>query len=133
MAELLGIPVLVHPRGCGAVDRPDPAREFVQALSDLAAGGVLDRFPALTVCVTPAGGTVPSSAQRRWPIAGGCRLYIDTLVGDDASLAHLVSRIGADRVLLGSGYPYGATPTREQRAELDGGAAMSLFRLNRRA
>jgi aminocarboxymuconate-semialdehyde decarboxylase len=158
MAELLGIPVLVHQRECGGqtrspVDLVDPALELVRVLSDLVSGGVMDRFPALAVCATPAGGSFPHPVDLAGraidrphdehvachDLATGLHLYLDTLVGDEASLDHLVDCLGADHVLMGTGYPFasavGQTLTsldslpREQRDRMSGGNALGLLRL----
>jgi aminocarboxymuconate-semialdehyde decarboxylase len=131
MAELLGIPVLVHPRVCGGqtrspVDLVDPALELVRVLSDLVSGGVMDRFPALAVCATPAGGSFPHPADLvgrsiKRPddehlvchnLATDRHLYVDTLVGDDASLGRLVDCLGADHMLMGTGTPSSRPPDR---------------------
>jgi aminocarboxymuconate-semialdehyde decarboxylase len=131
-AEELGAIVLVHPmdplagRGIAryfldnAVGRP---AETTIAVAHLILGGVLERFPELRVCVVHGGGFLPYQRGRldrayhakpelaavnltRPPSDWLRRLYYDTVVHDPQVLAWLVDFAGADRVLLGSDYPF---------------------------
>lgn len=92
------------------------------ALSRLIFGGVLERFPDLKICVVHGGGYLPFYPARfdhayraredcrehisRPPSEYLRRLHFDTMVFDPADLGWLISRYGADRVLLGTDYPY---------------------------
>jgi len=92
------------------------------ALSRLIFGGVLERFPDLKVCVVHGGGYLPFYPARfdhayharddcrehisRPPSEYLHRLHFDTMVFDPADLGWLISRYGADHVLLGTDYPY---------------------------
>src|SRR6266702_4575615 len=82
-------------------------------------GGVLDRFPELTVCLPHSGGAFPwlvGRLNRGWekradlkhikqpPIEYLRRFYYDTVGYSDPVLEYLVKVIGADRVLMGSDY-----------------------------
>jgi len=85
-------------------------------------GGVMDRHPKLKICLAHAGGFVPYQAGRwlhgwrvrpepkarlrREPNRIIQRFLYDSIAHCDDSLAFLVARAGADRVLLGSDYPY---------------------------
>jgi aminocarboxymuconate-semialdehyde decarboxylase len=96
--------------------------ENAVALSHLIFSGVLDRHPGLTVIAAHGGGYLPTHIGRSdhaWsarPDAGaGCthppssylkRLYFDSLVHDPNVLRELVRVAGADRVLLGSDFPF---------------------------
>jgi aminocarboxymuconate-semialdehyde decarboxylase len=93
--------------------------EETLAVSCLLFGGVLDRHPGLDVCVSHGGGaaafmsgrlhhqglTRPWARQldRRVDFAGGLRrLWFDQHVHDDESLALLESRVGRDRLVVGT-------------------------------
>ena len=85
-------------------------------------GGVLEACPRLKVCVAHGGGpacyamgrldrgwqTRPD-AQRRIPQPPSAyqrRLYYDSVVGSEAALRFLLDQVGADRVVLGSDWPF---------------------------
>jgi aminocarboxymuconate-semialdehyde decarboxylase len=93
--------------------------ESAIAAAHLIFGGVLDRFPALTVCLPHAGGAFPwlvGRLNRGWekraelkhikqaPVEYLRRFYYDTVGYSDHVLEYLVNVIGADRVLMGSDY-----------------------------
>ena len=133
-AEDLDVAVLVHPfssRGVGA-DRlqryflsnsvSNPAEETVAA-SYLIFGGVLERHPALRVCLTHGGGFLPYQIGRQdrslvaTPHVAGTnvsqrpssflpRFLYDTIVHSPEALRFLVDRVGPDRVVMGSDYPF---------------------------
>jgi len=97
--------------------------ETALAICSLLFGGVLDRLPDLRVAFAHGGGAFAFTLGR---IAHGfevrpdlCatnsgthprellrRLYVDSLVHDAAPLRFLVELLGADRVALGSDYPF---------------------------
>ncbi|WP_296604351.1 amidohydrolase family protein [Nocardioides sp.] len=129
-AERLGVPVVVHPYGCSLGARLAPyslsstvgtPTEHAVALSHLILSGVLDRHPGLEVVATHGGGYLPLSIGRvdhAWlirPDSRGCkdlpssylaRLSFDSLVYRGDALRHLLDLVGADRIVLGSDYPY---------------------------
>lgn len=129
-AEQLAAVVFLHPFGCTLDERLDrwylanivgqPVENAV-ALSHLIFSGVLDRHPGLTVIAAHGGGYLPTYLGRSdhgWqvrPDSRGCaqppssylrRLYFDSLVHSPQALRLLVEAAGADRVLLGSDYPF---------------------------
>jgi aminocarboxymuconate-semialdehyde decarboxylase len=97
-----------------------PAENAV-ALSHLIFGGVLDRHPGLRVFAAHGGGYLPTHIGRSdhaWrvrPDARDCahepgsylkRLWFDSLVHSPSVLRSLIGAAGADRVLLGSDFPF---------------------------
>jgi aminocarboxymuconate-semialdehyde decarboxylase len=131
-AEELACLVLVHPHdplaGRGVTRHflgnlvGNPAETTV-AVAHLVLGGVLERVPALRLCVVHGGGFLPYQAgrlDRGWrsgPPAAAAhlsvppsrwlrRLYYDTIVHAPQALAYLIDFAGAEQVLLGSDYPF---------------------------
>lgn len=126
----LGAVVFIHPWGCSLGPRlgvnflgntfGQPA-ETSLALSHLIIGGTLDRHPALKLLAAHGGGFLPTYIGRSdhaWenrPDARGCaarpssylrRIWYDALVYTPQALRHLVEAVGADRVVLGTDYPF---------------------------
>ncbi|MFI1412081.1 amidohydrolase family protein [Streptomyces sp. NPDC020707] len=130
-AEEAGAVLFLHPFGCTLDERLDrwylsntvgqPAENAV-ALSHLIFSGVLDRHPGLKLIAAHGGGYLPTHIGRsdhawstRSDAGAGCahppssylrRLYFDSLVHDPYVLRELVRAAGADRVLLGSDFPF---------------------------
>jgi len=126
--------VLVHP-----VEAPDPRLERYYlgnllgnpyetslAAACLIFSGMLFRYESIRFCLAHAGGASPYLIGR-WqrgydtnrpgisplplePREALRRLWFDSVAHSDAALALLVQEVGADRVLLGSDYPF---PMRE--------------------
>jgi aminocarboxymuconate-semialdehyde decarboxylase len=130
-AEESGAVLFLHPFGCTLDERLDrwylsntvgQPTENAIALSHLIFSGVLDRHPALKVIAAHGGGYLPTHIGRsdhawtaRADAGTGCahlpssylkRLYFDSLVHDPHVLRELVRVAGADRVLLGSDFPF---------------------------
>ena len=131
-AARLGAAVFVHPwEMMGRAEMPKywlpwlvgmPA-ETARAACSLSKGGVLDRLPDLRIGLAHGGGAFPFTIGR---IAHGhavrpdlCavdsessprdhlhRFVYDSLVHDADALRHLVRLVGADRIALGSDYPF---------------------------
>ena len=131
-AQALGAPVFVHPWGMLGRDRMQkywlpwlvgmPA-ETALAICSVIFGGVLERLPDLRIGFAHGGGAFPFTLGR---IEHGFRvrpdlcatdtstapgdlvrrLYVDSLVHDARALSYLVDIMGADRVALGSDYPF---------------------------
>ena len=131
-AEDLGAFVLLHPLRPleqigldryfldNSIARP---AETSIALSGLIMSGVFERFPDLVICAVHGAGfvpfqigrldqafhRVPGVSHRRMslpPSASFERAYADSIVHDPAALAFLVDRLGAERVFLGTDYPF---------------------------
>ena len=92
------------------------------AAARLIFAGVLDRFPYLRVCLGQAGGFLPyiiGRLDRGYGVRPECRkmarskpsdylrgFYYDTIIHAPGPLAFLVETVGADRVMLGSDFPF---------------------------
>ena len=129
-AAELGAVVFVHPWGCTLGDRLATAYlsnvvgnpvETAVALSRLIFSGLLDRYPGLKVLAAHGGGYLPGYLGRgdhAWhvrPDARTCaeppsayirRLWFDALVYTADGLRTLAAAAGAERVLLGTDYPF---------------------------
>gem|GEM_PF-143007 len=133
-----GAAVLVHPWDMlGAPRMPKymmpwtvamPA-ETQLALVALIVSGAFDRLPTdLRICFAHGGGSFAfllgrmENAWHHHPVARGTsefppshylnRFFVDSAVFDEGTLKFLVEKMGADRVMLGSDYPF---PLGEQR------------------
>lgn len=130
-AEETGAILFLHPFGCTLDERLDQwylsntvgqPTENAVALSHLIFSGVLDRHPALKLIAAHGGGYLPTHIGRsdhawsaRADAGTGCaqppssylkRVYFDSLVHDPYVLRELIRVAGADRVLLGSDFPF---------------------------
>lgn len=120
-ADALRVPVVVH----SGPPAPDPRlgahgleaqvgrpHEVAVAALELAFGGVLDRFPALRLVLAMGGGTLLSLAPRLDRLHDGAatrwlrRFHYDALVLEPRRLALLVELVGADRVMVGTDWPF---------------------------
>ena len=164
--QALGWPIFLHPLNVIGAARLAPyylhnllGNPFDTAIAaaHLIFGGVLDRFPRLTVCLPHAGGAFPylvgrldrgfkkraeCKAIKRRPSAYLRRFTYDTIGHAPAALRHLVGLVGADRVMLGSDYcfdmgyerPVGIVtglkgPSRADKAKILGANAARILRL----
>jgi aminocarboxymuconate-semialdehyde decarboxylase len=169
-AQTLGVPVVLHPFVTPPVARLDRyylhnvigyPLETTLAAAGLIFGGVLRRFPGLRVVLVHGGGFLPyqigrlerayharAEARQHLDTPPGAFLrafYYDALTHDPAALRFLVERVGAERVVLGSDFPFSMAdpdPLRTMEAAglpaaardaVAGGTAVALFRLGRAA
>ena len=131
-AEGLGAFVLLHPMTplggvdlgrffmSNAVGRP---AESTIAAAGLILSGVLERFPKLKICIVHGGGYLPFQIGRldrayevKPEIAGAeisrlpsdylRRMWVDTVIHNPQVLRFLLDFLGADRVMLGTDYPF---------------------------
>jgi aminocarboxymuconate-semialdehyde decarboxylase len=87
----------------------------------LICGGILEACPDLRVCIAHGGGPAcfaMGRLDRGWdrlpenrrtpkpPSAYQRKLYYDTVTGSEEALRFLLDRVGADRVVLGSDWPF---------------------------
>jgi len=97
--------------------------ETSRAICSMIFGGVLERLPNLRVAFAHGGGSFPATLGRIdygfkirpdlcavdndvAPSEYLGRFYLDSLVHDSRILDYLISLIGADRIALGSDYPF---------------------------
>jgi aminocarboxymuconate-semialdehyde decarboxylase len=128
-AELDAV-VFVHPWGCTLGERLSTAYlsnivgnpvETTVALSRLIFSGLLDRYPGLKILAAHGGGYLPGYLGRgdhAWqvrPDSRTCaeppsayirRLWFDALVYTPEGLRILTAAAGAERVLIGTDYPF---------------------------
>jgi aminocarboxymuconate-semialdehyde decarboxylase len=129
--EELGTGLMIHPLGFSHGERLSPffmVNSVAQPLEELIAfnhlvfGGVLDRYPRLKVLIPHGGGFAPYYIGRfdhAWkvrpevraltpqpPSAYLRRLWYDTCVFRSDQVETLVRLVGAERVMLGSDYPF---------------------------
>jgi len=138
-AAALGVPVFVHPWDMPESPRSGrwmaqwlvgmPAETHLSLLA-LVLGGVFDLVgPELRICFAHGGGSFPfwvgrmdNAWRERHDVIGTSalppsgyldRFLVDSVVFDERALRLLVDTMGAERVLLGTDYPY---PLGEQAA-----------------
>lgn len=129
-AAELGAVVFIHPLGSTLGDRLNThylanvigqPLETTIALSKLIVAGLWDRFPEIKVLAAHGGGYLPQYAGRLdhayqvRPEARTCslrpsdylsRLWYDTVAHSPDVLASLIARVGIDRIVVGSDFPY---------------------------
>ena len=127
--EETGALVFVHPWQVLGADRlrahnltyavGNPA-ETAAAAATLVLGGVLDRHPGLRLVLAHGGGAFLALLPRLDQVAANLpatgdavrpsdyvrRFHYDSLVYDAGSAAQLIARAGADRVVVGTDYPF---------------------------
>ncbi|SEA33114.1 amidohydrolase family protein [Microbulbifer marinus] len=131
-AESLGAAIFVHPwEMMGSEQMPKywlpwlvgmPA-ETSRAICSMIFGGVLQRFPKLRVAFAHGGGAFPGTIGRiehgfevrpdlcavdngHSPRSYLDKIYFDSLVHDPQMLNYLIELAGANRIALGSDYPF---------------------------
>ena len=169
-AQDLGAAVFVHPWDMLGRERMGkywlpwlvgmPA-ETALAICSVIFGGVLERLPRLRLCFAHGGGAFPGTIGRiehgfccrpdlcavdnpNSPRSYLGRFYVDSLVHDADALRSLIRLVGAERVALGSDYPFPlgeAEPGRliesltdlpeAARARLLGGTALEFLGVDR--
>ena len=128
--QTLGVPVFIHPRPpmSSRLDRyhlnnliGNPWDTTVAA-AHLVFSGILDKLPGLKFCLAHAGGLVPY-LRGRWEHGYNVRadakvvikeppskylplFYFDTITHSDPLLEYLIKSVGADKVLMGTDYPF---------------------------
>lgn len=132
-AEAMGAVLFFHPQPHHNVLLPRTSRyglpnslgviiEDTLIVAILIFGGIFEACPRLKVCIAHGGGLAclaMGRMDRGWrgrpdarvnipepPSAYQRRLYYDTVVGNEVTLRFLMDQVGADRVVLGSDWPF---------------------------
>jgi aminocarboxymuconate-semialdehyde decarboxylase len=133
--EQVGVAIFVHPAAVLAPERTSKYRMLYSvgyttetgiAAAAIVMSGLLDRHPTLRICLAHGGGTFPWLLPRldqTWTVfddvkAGTSRkpsetaklLTYDTLTYDTNNVSFLIERVGTDRLVMGTDYPF---PLRE--------------------
>lgn len=131
-AEQMNASIFVHPwemMGAGEMERywlpwlvGMPA-ETSRAICSMIFGGVFEKFPALRVAFAHGGGSFPATISRiehgfnvrpdlvaidndKSPRSYLGKFWIDSLVHDERILDYLIDLVGAEKIALGSDYPF---------------------------
>ncbi len=131
-AQELDVLIVMHPEHIAGAERMtdfglnavcgNPA-DSTLSLGYILYSGLFDRFPNLKICALHGGGFLPyhlgrfdkefatgkgvRPAQAAHPPSAYLRnLYFDTLVYDGDTLEYLRRKVGNDRLMLGTDYPY---------------------------
>ena len=165
-AEELEMTIILHPQGFTHGQRMDdyylvnvicmPLASTV-AVSRMILGGVWERYPDLKMVVVHGGGYLPFYFARtdhaygvrpelrrnidRLPSEYLHKLHFDTAVFKPEMVRYLIDEYGADRVLMGTDYPFDMGPTdplaflagvpmtEDERELVLGGNAARLFKI----
>ena len=129
-AEALNAFVLIHPHY--VIDDVRLQKKYLSnyvgnplettlAAFDLISQGILEKYPGLKICLSHGGGYLSLAAARfdhgfefrselknlnKKPSFYAKKMYIDTIIHDTQCLKFLVDRWGAEKVLMGTDYPY---------------------------
>jgi len=161
----LDIVVWIHPDGIrdlwfqtfGMWNSIGQSIEEVRVMASIIYEGVVETFPNLKIVISHGGGYFPHNTGRlnrnvtnrpdsmtnitRKPSEYLRSFYYDTCLYDPTVLAALVSRVGADRVVMGSDYPVGESDpigfvencpgiSKSEAAMITGGTAAALLGLS---
>ena len=119
----------LHPAGADRVIGPLLLQALIAfpnengfAVASMITGGLLDKLPDLRIGFSHGGGSfgmVLPRLQSGWettrgeqaflprpPVEYARRMYYDALVYDDLALRYLIDLYGADRLMVGSDYPF---------------------------
>jgi aminocarboxymuconate-semialdehyde decarboxylase len=129
--QSLDVPIFIHPRppagtirltGYHLINLIGNPLDTTIAAARLVFSGILDQFPGLKFCLAHAGGLVPY-LRGRWEHGYAVRpeaklhiqappsryiplFYYDTITHADSLLEYLIKSVGANRVLMGTDYPF---------------------------
>jgi aminocarboxymuconate-semialdehyde decarboxylase len=158
-AEQAGLMVMIHPLHPLGLDRmggrPELAAvaafplETAFAAVSLMTHGVLERFPTLRILLSHGGGALSWLLPRlchaygmgpplrslfaREPTEIARSFYYDTILYDGSALQYLADKVGADRLVVGSDYPFTIKQDKPaQFAEQASSIARAAFSANAR-
>ena len=129
--ETMDVPVFIHPANVAGADRMKKYHlanlignplDTTLAAAHLIFGGILEKFPGLKFCLAHGGGYLPYQ-RGRWEHGYQVRpegkvvikqppshyiplFYFDTITHFLPALEYLITSVGADKVVLGTDYPY---------------------------
>jgi len=166
--QALDIPIFVHPHHVAGAERMQKffltnlignPLETSLAIVSLIFEGVLEKFPRLKLIFAHAGGNIPyirGRIEHGYQVVPECHkaipkppseylklMYFDTIAHSTPALSYLIDTVGADRVILGSDYPFpmgdpdpiqsvrrltGLSPLSEEK--ILGNTAADLFRVH---
>jgi aminocarboxymuconate-semialdehyde decarboxylase len=134
--ESLNLALLIHPHNVAGRERMGDFHlrnligfplDTTLAAAQLIFAGVLDRFPALRICLGQAGGFLPFIVGRldagyrarpecrkfidREPSQYLRRFYYDSIIHSRRSSKFLIETVGADRVMFGTDFPFDMNAT----------------------
>lgn len=150
-AHELGAIVFVHPWGCTLGERLATAylsnivgnpTETAVALSHMVFSGLLDSYPGARILAAHGGGYLPTYLGRgdhAWHVRPDChtcahppstylrRMWFDNLVYTPDGLRALVAAVGANRIVIGTDYPFdmGVTDPLDRLAAADLGPSVT--------
>jgi len=122
-----GATVYIHPMfGCGdprlldfdMINAVGRGMDTTTAVARMLFAGHFTKYPGMKVVLSHGGGALPYMMGRLRrnhdlhpdknadPVPGLTRCYYDTVVFDPATLEFLCAKMGSDRVMLGSDYPF---------------------------
>lgn len=129
--EELGVLIFMHPFGTSFVGRMSDhyfpntighPLESALAVGQLVFDGYLEKFPKLKMCIAHGGGYIPAYWGRfdhahahradsrvnikKPPSHYLKKLHFDTVVFSEQELKHLIETWGAERIMLGTDYPF---------------------------
>ena len=111
--------------------------EISECVLRMIAGGVFDRFPALSIVIRSSGGGLPlllhrffwkhkgPSGERRYSDIFLEHFLIDTASSDARTLSFLIETMGEERIVFGSDYCGGLGPLNKCLAAVEGQASPS--------
>lgn len=129
-AESLGAFILLHPHYTIGKERfkdfhlrniiGNPLDTAIAGIR-IIAGEVFKHYPNLKICLSHSGGYLPLAVSRldhayavrpefshltEAPSTYLSRFYYDTIIHDTVALEYIISRVGIDRILPGTDYPF---------------------------
>jgi aminocarboxymuconate-semialdehyde decarboxylase len=127
VASARGATIFLHPHyicgderlaGYDLINAVGRLADSTTAVARLLFSGHLTRFPGMTLVLSHGGGALPYALGRLKrnrvihpeyadPAEGFRRLYFDTVLFEPLALRFLCDVVGADKVVLGSDYPFG--------------------------
>lgn len=136
-AEACGAAIFVHPLRPAGMDRlvgPASLEQIVAfpgeiglAAASIITGGLLTKFPRLRIALSHGGGAIQTMLPRMqfaWecqrglreaipvaPIEAARALYYDDLLYSATAIRALIETVGADRLMIGTDYPFAIMDT----------------------